>query len=510
METIALKRLQTLLSDYKEKTLRLCRPVWKAMTYNLADGVLAPSKIVCVSIQKGGLAVVYGSRFLSKIKIRASRHYTTEEGKYLQPDSLAKTVKLAVDELRAKKINVSLSIPREWVVVRTAELPLAVRENLLNVVSYELDRLTPLASESAFYDFQVLGEKEGKLTLMVWAVRTNAVSPYIDALRKEGIGLKTITVDLSGLCTLSRYVADDADHIFLGHDRNGYQGGLVVGGNLMAVMGDFFDGQNAAIRKERLMSGIFGLVDKLRGYGSTPQILLYPDGIEPMVSQNEAGVPVRIVNTKEVGKKLGTESTDFDNSAAGGMIEALWDKARPLNLLGKGLRVSEKTPVTITVLLLLFIAALAGIAMIMPLQRQEKVIQEIDRQINSRKEEVKRVEALKKEIEALTKDIATIRGFKDKRPTTLTLLKELTNVLPKTVWLTRVRITETNADIEGYANSATEIISKLEASPLFRKVEFASPTIRDTRLNADRFVIKMELEGLKKAEDDNGKDAKKK
>jgi hypothetical protein len=36
----------------------------------------------------------------------------------------------------------------------------------------------------------------------------------------------------------------------------------------------------------------------------------------------------------------------------------------------------------------------------------------------------------------------------------------------------------------------------LEASKFFQKVEFASPTFRDARLNTDRFQIKMELEGV--------------
>ena len=40
----------------------------------------------------------------------------------------------------------------------------------------------------------------------------------------------------------------------------------------------------------------------------------------------------------------------------------------------------------------------------------------------------------------------------------------------------------------------TGILPKLEDSRYFKKVEFASPTIRDTRLKADRFIIKMEIE----------------
>jgi hypothetical protein len=53
-------------------------------------------------------------------------------------------------------------------------------------------------------------------------------------------------------------------------------------------------------------------------------------------------------------------------------------------------------------------------------------------------------------------------------------------------------------DIEGYAASASELLPKLEASKLFQKVEFASPTFRDVKMNSDRFVIKMEIEGIKK------------
>ncbi len=49
-------------------------------------------------------------------------------------------------------------------------------------------------------------------------------------------------------------------------------------------------------------------------------------------------------------------------------------------------------------------------------------------------------------------------------------------------------------EIEGYASTATEILPKFEVSPHFRKVEFAAPTSRDTRLNMDRFSIKMEIE----------------
>lgn len=42
--------------------------------------------------------------------------------------------------------------------------------------------------------------------------------------------------------------------------------------------------------------------------------------------------------------------------------------------------------------------------------------------------------------------------------------------------------------------------------PYFKKAEFSSPTFRDTRMNADRFNIKMEIEGVKEIQKEKGDD----
>jgi general secretion pathway protein L len=135
---------------------------------------------------------------------------------------------------------------------------------------------------------------------------------------------------------------------------------------------------------------------------------------------------------------------------------------------------------------------------IAPLKIEEKRVIEIDRQIALRKDEIKKIVALKKEIEAVKTELSAISDFKQGKPMALNILKELTAILPKNTWLSRVRITETTVELEGYSASATGILSKLEASSYFKKVEFASPTFRDARMNADRFNIKMEIEGFTK------------
>ena len=126
---------------------------------------------------------------------------------------------------------------------------------------------------------------------------------------------------------------------------------------------------------------------------------------------------------------------------------------------------------------------------------------------------MKKIEALKKDIETLSSGIKAINNFKKDSIPTMDVLKEITKILPDRTWLTRVRVTENSVEIEGYAASATEIIPKLENSKYFQKAEFASPIFRDQRQNNERFVIKMELKDESKPDKQEkigGKNEKKK
>ena len=182
------------------------------------------------------------------------------------------------------------------------------------------------------------------------------------------------------------------------------------------------------------------------------------------------------------------------------MYQSLQPEHVQFNLLRKGLMLRPKPSFVLTVLLLLGIMAVAALYVVAPLKIEKKRLQDISSQISARKDEVKKVEALQKDTDALQAEIETITSFRKPEPITLNIIKEITTVLPKTAWITRVKITGTTVDIEGYASSANEILPKLEASPYLRKVEFSSPTFRDAKMNADRFVVKMEIEGTKKIE----------
>jgi len=378
--TEAIGKMRTLLSKTIVQTFCWGRPLWRMLSFSLADDRIAPVRQLSVVLESGGVSVSYRSRFLSRMKNRGSRRYPFEEGRYPVPESVASAAALAVSDLRAAGAQAMLVIPKAWTIVKTAEFPITVKENLPDVVSYELDRLTPLSPERAFYDFRILSEDENRIRIMLVAMKAETLQPYLDALREKGITIGRVGLSAPGLS------------------------GLDLNGN-----------------------------------------------------ENTAG---------------------------------------EMNLLDKGMQKPQKTPMALTIVLLSVLVSLGLFWLVSPLQIAQKRVEIIDREIAVRRDEIKKIEALKKDLEGLGKEIATINAFKASGPMMLNLLKEMTQVLPNDVWLSRVRCTDSTVQIEGYAASATAIMPKLEASPYFKKVEFASPTSRDVRLNADRFIIKMEIEGL--------------
>ncbi len=184
---IAIKKLTSITSDSAVKLKdTIWRPLWKILTFSPANDTISAKKNLSASIEKGTLSVAYGSRFLSRIKIKGIREYSFEEGKYPQPEGLASSLALAINDFRAAGTDLSLSIPKAWAVIKTADFPVTVKENLVDAVSYELDRLTPFSPEDAFYDFKILRESAGKLTILVTAAKADLVKPYIEALREKG------------------------------------------------------------------------------------------------------------------------------------------------------------------------------------------------------------------------------------------------------------------------------------------------------------------------------------
>lgn len=428
-ETLSLNKITTIFYDLAGRLRTGWKPIWKILTFSLADDIISPKSSVCLSIEEGFLSAAYGSRFLSKVWAKGFKRLQAQDI-YAQPAELASFAEMAVSDFNLPGAEITLSIPKAWTIIRTVELPASVKDNISDVVTYELDRFTPLSPDNAMYDFRIINEDAAKITLMLAAARADIINPYLAALSEKGFALKRLTSNIFATAALQSFSG--------GEDES--------------------------------------LVKKLNAFAAKS-------------SESES-------------------SGNISYNAYGGVIESLWPKADGLNLMSKGRHTAPKRPMALTAILLAAIVALGVYYINSPLQIEETRLKAIDLQLASMKDNVKKAEALKKEIEALEPEIAAIRNFKEGRTTSLGIIREVTAILPKNAWLTRLRITNKTIEIEGYAASPTELLPKLEASRHFIRVEFSSPSFFDARLNASKFMIRMEREDATKTEgtkDHNGK-----
>jgi general secretion pathway protein L len=132
--------------------------------------------------------------------------------------------------------------------------------------------------------------------------------------------------------------------------------------------------------------------------------------------------------------------------------------------------------------------------------RYRKELNTITAEIKKRRPEVEAVEKLQKQKEEFGKEISGLGKIKMEEVSKIEILRELTQILPSTVWVWNFKYNGKEIEISGFADSASDLIPLLDKSPLFEKVEFLAPITKERTMKGsevkekERFKIKARLE----------------
>lgn len=409
-----------------------------------------------------------------------------------------------VAQYPAAKDKVFLAIPREKTVIRFLRLPLAAQENLRQVLEYEAPKYLPCEAEEICFDYQILHRDGQGLDLVALFSIRREVAYYLALLEK--IGLKPQAIQISSLGALNLY------HYHAGANYQKNTILLDLQGSTAEIsflkegkwQENFFFTLPPENKGEKIMQicQMAGVPEAEMGrtafylYGTgaeTKSVSPWPD--HPYL-QHIIPPPANKIKTREGGSL-----PPAIYGPVGVSLPGLIKTAYKLNLLTEEKKKKTRQLGKPLFILLLSLTILLTLSWIWgSYQKIHGELQFLRAEINKKKPDVVAIENLKKERDKLIKEIVEFEKLSSLEVRKVDILKELTLILPPSVWIWNLKATGGEIEISGFADSASDLIPLLDRSPLFEKVEFLAPVTkeRDRRLGSEkekeRFKIRMYLE----------------
>jgi general secretion pathway protein L len=463
-----------------------------------------------VDFRKNLLILTYLRRSFGKIRlIGCGIHSVLPESQKEERETQSiSLINSFVSRHQIRRDRVSISIPREKVVIRFLRFPAATKENLRKVVEYETPRFTPFEKGETYFDFQILKEEKDWLCLMVVFSRKAEIDYHLALLKK--VGIQPLSIQIPSVAALN---------LFFYHE--GFKDGAPT---VLLDIGDPFVEMN--LFQERLWKESFHLpmppeekasriVDLLKRTGlqegalSKSTFFVYGVGADEAFSSSlEAlpqvqGVSAPPLNRLDIGKGVATPHRIY--ASLGLPLRELIRPQFQLNLLPlemrKKVRQVAKPLFIILTVLALILCMSWGVGVY---QHYRAVWNGVNGEIKKRRPEIDAVEKLQKQKEALSKEIAEFDKIEAGETSKVEVLRELAHILPGTVWIWNFKYNGKEFEISGFADSASDLIPLLDKSPLFEKVEFLAPVTKErfqtvvagavTTKEKERFKIKMKIE----------------
>jgi general secretion pathway protein L len=405
-----------------------------------------------------------------------------------------------------QKEKTSVSIPREKSVVRFIRLPIATKENLRKVIEYEIPKYTPFEKGEVYFDCQILKEEKDWLHLYAVFIKKTEVDPYLSVLKKIGIEPISVQIPSVGALNLFYYhegAKENEISVLLDVAESFFEMDLIRGKEWQE---SFYLPLPREKRESRIRYTFERSVVK---EDSLPKATFFVHGLDVdekllnVLKEDDRikGVSLPPLNRIEMDPGR-LPSLQKNYASVGVPLKGLIKTQVDLNLLPFEMRRKVREfgrPLSVLLTAVaLFLALTWGAGLY---YRYSKELATLSTEINRRRPEVEAVEKLQKQKEELGKEIFELQKIRSDETSKIEILKELTQILPNTVWIWSFKYNGKEVEINGFADSASDLIPLLDKSPFFEKVEFLAPVTKERQMRSDgdkekeRFRIKAKVEG---------------
>jgi general secretion pathway protein L len=384
-----------------------------------------------------------------------------------------------------------LCLPRSEAAFNRILLPAAARENLAQVLEYELEQLVPLPRDQVYFDYSVRPLGEDRLEVLLMCIPRAVVRGYLEALEEAFVRPRGIVLVATAI----------ADYLSFCRGEVPRPVGLVLGASEGVELAVLSGGRLVA--SQLLPPGrVSAATDLSRSLARQLAVgFVNPDDVELFRWQlaNGSGPELPAIGESDLiglaAGRLQAPPEFFEARepallpAVGAALDAVREGSVPVNLLPEEGRGRDEGLSLGTVVLVALVGVLLLIWGGSTLVKEALLHRQLSEQLASMQPGVDRVNKLRDEIDDARKQLDVLAPAKERRVTPI--LAELADLIPTEAYLTNLNLRANKLTLDGQARSASDLITALEKSKSFKSVNFASPTTRAG--DKERFSIHADL-----------------
>jgi general secretion pathway protein L len=406
--------------------------------------------------------------------------------------ALAQAVLAFAQEHRVDTRRAYLCLPRAVAAFNRVMLPAAARENLSQVLEYEMEHLVPLPRDQVYFDYSVRELGTDRLEVLLISIPREVVRTYLEALEDAFVRPRGIVLASTAIADYLAFCRGDAQTpvALLVGAGEAVELALLAGGQLVASQ--LLPASRVSAPADLSRSLARQMTD---GSVAAEDVQIYrwelSNGAGPVTPEVGEGDLLALANGRlQVPPDFFEAREPAVLPAVGAALDAVRETTVPVNLLPAEGRASDEGLSLTTVVLV----ALVGVLLLVwggsAIVKDELLRRQVRDQVAAVEPEVKQVKALQDEIADLRKQLDILDPGQSTRVTML--LRELSDVIPADAHLTTMNLRANRLTLDGFARSASDLIAALEKSKHFRNVSFTSPTTRSG--DKERFSLVAEIE----------------
>ena len=427
-----------------------------------------------------------------------------------------------------KNIRGAFCFPRHDIILKYIDIPTPKKENIKDILEYEIERHVPLNKNEIYYDFQIIKQREENLYNILIAVsRKSQVDHYINLLQEVFIIPSLVSLSTASNFNLLSFIDYDRKilNAVIEISFRGVNISFILDGSVIYTRSIPSSG-NDAWKKFLLEKIVSNITLKTAAENFTEflsrEINLSLASCREIASEQAIDcfylsggglltVPVKnhleqrvtgkvhildpLIKFQNKNYDISEKDRNFLVNAIGAGIQNHIKSEFYINFLPEALKKYARDHSLKTMLILsgIFIFVLF-ITFASVFFKGHLTLNKIENEMKKIKKEVIIADNFEREFEQIDRQKLFLQKIQKSNPSRLKILKELTTILPSDVWLQNLAIKQDAVEVAGTADSTSKLVPLLEQSDIFTDVHFVD-SINHVK-NREQFKIKLPLKNV--------------